>query len=103
MTEITPETLSYLLNGLLTVVALVTGYLVKKYKPELDSATAQIQKLNHGNLIAVRIIAQIKGLVSTYNEATADKKITPEEAEKILREVNEIMSSPDVQKLLKEL
>jgi Ser-tRNA(Ala) deacylase AlaX len=94
------ESLSYLLNGILTALTLLSGFLLKKYKPELDGAKVQITNLETNIKMAGSILNQIKSIIMKCKEASADGNISPEEALKIVNEITVIADSEEVTALL---
>lgn len=100
MAEINIESISYLLNGILTALTLISGFLIKKYKPELDSAKIQITNLENNIKMAGSILNQIKSLIMKCKEASADGNISPEEAQKLVNEITTIANSDEVTALL---
>lgn len=92
----TPEMVSYVINGILAMFTFASGYeIIKKYKPAIENLQGNIK-------LAVEVIGYIKDLLKTCELAAADQQISPDEASKILHDIKLITESKEVQGLLKE-
>jgi len=87
------ELFSYGLNGLLGVGSMSLGFLVVKYKPQLEGALNSLG-------IALNALNQIRTLGQNVNKASSDGVISQEEQKAIINEIIGIVNDPEIKYLM---
>ena len=101
MTTTDVETIGYLISVLITAGGAAIAY-YKKIKPIIQNQNIEISDLTANLQLILAVISQIRSLIQTYKDATEDGTISPEEAKKVLTQVQLMVDSPEVKKLIKE-
>jgi hypothetical protein len=96
------DTVSLIANFLLfPAVVSLTAYCLKN-APKLVNAAVKIEELEKKSKNVTMILATIASIVENIEVAEADNVIDPVEAVKIITQIKDLVSSPEVKDLIKE-